>query len=127
MLTACIIGLLLQYNQFLIANVKAYVSPSESQPESIIIDPNADVPVGPENKMIIPKINVDAPIVLNVGSSAKQQLDAMSNGTQAQVRCLVKLEMQYSQLILVATGRIVGRINLSSCSLSDSLMMMLFI
>lgn len=80
MLTACIIGLLLQYNQFLIANVKAYVSPSESQPESIIIDPNADVPVGPENKMIIPKINVDAPIVLNVGSSAKQQLDAMSNG-----------------------------------------------
>lgn len=30
--------------------------------------------------MIIPKINVDAPIVMNVGPSNAEQLQAMSNG-----------------------------------------------
>lgn len=71
---------LLQYNQVLIANVKAYVSPGAIEPQNIIIDPNADIPVGPESKMIIPKINVDAPIVMNVGPTNDEQLAAMSNG-----------------------------------------------
>lgn len=71
---------LMQYNQVLIANVKAYMSPGNIAPQNIIVNPNADVPVGPETKMIIPKINVDAPIVMNVGPSAQEQLDAMSNG-----------------------------------------------
>ena len=79
-LTVCLVALLLQYNQVLIANVKAYVAPSNSQAQNIIIDPNADIPVGPESKMIIPKINVDAPIVYNVGTSEQEQLDAMANG-----------------------------------------------
>lgn len=71
---------LLQYNQVLIANVKAYVSPGAIEPQNIIVDPNADVPVGPETKMVIPKINVDAPIVMNVGPTNAEQLAAMSNG-----------------------------------------------
>ncbi len=71
---------LLQYNQVLIANVKAYVSPANVQPENIIVDPNATVPVGPETKMIIPKINVDAPIVMNVGPTNAAQMKAMANG-----------------------------------------------
>lgn len=71
---------LLQYNQVLIANVKAYVSPGAIEPQNIIVDPSADVPVGPETKMVIPKINVDAPVVMNVGPSNAEQLDAMSNG-----------------------------------------------
>ncbi len=71
---------LLQYNQVLIANVKAYVSPGTIEPQNIIIDPNADVPVGPETKMIIPKINVDAPIVMNVGPTNDEQLKAMADG-----------------------------------------------
>lgn len=79
-LTVLFVALLLQYNQVLIANVKAYVSPSNTQAQNIIIDPNATIPVGPENKMIIPKINVDAPIVLNVGPTEQEQLAAMSNG-----------------------------------------------
>lgn len=79
-LTVAAVAILLQYNQVLVANVKAYVTPSNQQAQNIIIDPNTDVPVGPENKMIIPKINVDAPIVMNVGPSEKEQLDAMANG-----------------------------------------------
>lgn len=71
---------LLQYNQVLIANVKAYVSPGTIEPQNIIVDPNTDVPVGPETKMIIPKINVDAPIVMNVGPTNDEQLKAMANG-----------------------------------------------
>ncbi len=71
---------LLQYNQVLIANVKAYMSPGNIEPQNIIVNPNADVPVGPETKMIIPKINVDAPIVMNVGPSHEEQLSAMANG-----------------------------------------------
>lgn len=71
---------LLQYNQVLMANVKAYVSPGTIEPQNIIVDPNVDVPVGPEAKMVIPKINVDAPVVMNVGPTNAEQLAAMSNG-----------------------------------------------
>lgn len=79
-LSVIIVFALLQYNQVLIANVKAYVAPSAIEPQNIIVDPNADVPVGSDTKMIIPKINVDAPIVMNVGPSNAEQLKAMSNG-----------------------------------------------
>lgn len=74
-----VIGLL-QYNQVLIANVKAYMTPGALEPQNIIIDPNSSVPVGPEPRMIIPKINVDAPTVYDVGPSNVEQLDAMRNG-----------------------------------------------
>lgn len=79
-LSVVMVFALLQYNQVLIANVKAYVSPGEIEPQNIIVDPNADVPVGPDTKMVIPKINVDAPIVMNVGPTNNEQLAAMSNG-----------------------------------------------
>jgi len=71
---------LLQYNQVLVANVKAYISPGAIEPQNIIVDPNADVPVGPDTKMIIPKINVDAPVVMNVGPTNEEQLKAMADG-----------------------------------------------
>lgn len=79
-LSVILVFALLQYNQVLIANVKAYVSPGAIEPQNIIVDPIADVPVGPETKMIIPKINVDAPVVMNVGPTNAEQLAAMSNG-----------------------------------------------
>jgi sortase A len=70
----------MQYNQVLIANVKAYVSPGDVEAQNIIVDPTATVPVGPETKMVIPKINVDAPIVMDVGPTNADQLKAMSDG-----------------------------------------------
>lgn len=70
-LTALCVGLLftfLQYNRLLIAQVQAYISPGNINPQNIVVDPNADVKVGPEPRLIIPKINVDAPIVFGVDS-----------------------------------------------------------
>lgn len=79
-LSVVLLFALLQYNQVLIANVKAYVTPGNIAAQNIIIDPNAEVPVGPEPRMIIPKINVDAPVVMEVGPTEEEQLAAMANG-----------------------------------------------
>jgi sortase A len=65
---ALIVGLL-QYNRLIVANVKAYVSPGEINPQNIVLDPT-NINVGSEPKLIIPKINVEAPIVYDVGSLA---------------------------------------------------------
>ena len=70
-IAALVVGLtfaLLQYNRLIIAQVKAYVSPGSISAENIIIDPTTDTKVGPAAKIIIPKINVDAPVIYDVPS-----------------------------------------------------------
>lgn len=59
---------ILQYNQLVVGQVKAYVSPGSINPQNVILDPTASTKVGPEPKIIIPKINVDAPVVYDVPS-----------------------------------------------------------
>lgn len=47
----------------------------------IIIDPQANGPVGPEPKIIIPKINVEAPVVYNVPSISESDVQkGLENG-----------------------------------------------
>lgn len=58
-----LVFLFLQYNQFMFATVHAYISPGSIDPQNIILDPSANTKVGPEPKLIIPKINVEAPMV----------------------------------------------------------------
>lgn len=70
----------LQFNRFLIANVVAYVSPGSIDPQNIVIDPNTDINVGPQAKLIIPKINVDVPVFYDVGNDYDSQMKAMENG-----------------------------------------------
>ena len=70
----------LQYNRLIIANVKAYVSPGEIDPQSIIVDPSMSTSVGPEPKLIIPKINVNVPVDYTSKPDQKSQLKAMENG-----------------------------------------------
>ena len=68
---ALVVGLtfaLLQYNRLIVAQVKAYVSPGSIAAENIILDPTADTKVSQAPKIIIPKINVDAPVVYDVPS-----------------------------------------------------------
>lgn len=67
-LTVAIVVGILQYNSLIMAQVKAYVSPGSINPANLIIDPTTDTKVGPEPKIIIPKINVDAPVVYDVPS-----------------------------------------------------------
>lgn len=73
--------LFLQYNRVLFANVAAYVSPGDMDPASLIVDPSAKVAVGPDPKLIIPKITVDVPIIFDAIASDQNSLNtAMDKG-----------------------------------------------
>ena len=70
----------IQYNQVLIANVKAYVTPGSIDPQNIIVDPASTVSVGKESRLIIPKINVDTPVFYDIPTTKTAQDKAMENG-----------------------------------------------
>jgi len=79
---ACVIlvFLFLQYNRVIFANVEAYVSPGNIDPANIIVDPTTTTAASPEPKLIIPKINVDVPVVYDVTPDYDAQMKAMNNG-----------------------------------------------
>lgn len=77
---AVIIFVFVQYNSFIIGTVAAYISPGSIDPQNIVVDPNADVEVGPEPRLIIPKINVDVPVSYDIGNDHASQMAAMRNG-----------------------------------------------
>jgi len=79
-LAVILLFLFLQFNRILISNVMAYVSPGNIDPQNIVIDPNADSAVAPDPLLIIPKINIDVPVVYGVGSDYDSQMAAMSKG-----------------------------------------------
>jgi len=58
--------LLLNYNQVLVGAVKQYVAPGSVVTTPVIVEPNDQVAIGPEPKIIIPKIGVEAPVVYDV-------------------------------------------------------------
>ena len=70
----------LQYNSVLIGTVQAYVSPGAIDPQNIVVNPSAAIQVGPEPKLIIPKINVDVPVVYGIGNDHASQMAAMEKG-----------------------------------------------
>lgn len=70
----------LQYNRVLFANVAAYVSPGSIDAQNIVVDPANDVVVGGESRLIIPKINVDVPVMYDVGADHNSQMTAMESG-----------------------------------------------
>ena len=83
-ITAAVIVVLvfafLQYNRVLISNVMAYVTPGSIDPQNIVVDPNADLTVAPEPRLIIPKINVDVPVIYDIGNDYDSQMSAMQKG-----------------------------------------------
>jgi len=72
--------LFLQYNRVIISNVISYISPGNIDVQNIIIDPNASLKVGPAPLLIIPKINVDVPVLYDVGNDYNSQMAAMASG-----------------------------------------------
>lgn len=52
----------LQFNSVVFAQIQSYISPGAISSNAISIDPSAPVNVGPEAKLIIPKINVEVPV-----------------------------------------------------------------
>lgn len=74
--TVMIVFLFLQYNRVVFAAVDAYVTPGNLDPGNLIVDPNASGAVSVEPKLIIPKINVDVPIVWDANASSQESLNA---------------------------------------------------
>lgn len=79
-LVVVLIFVFIQYNRFFIASVSAYVSPGAIDPQNIVIDPTGSTAVGPEPRLIIPKINVDVPAVYGIGPDNNSQMAAMEKG-----------------------------------------------
>lgn len=78
--TVFLVFMFLQYNRVLFGMVAAYTSPGNIDPQNIIVDPGTNVAVGPEPRLIIPKINVDAPVVYGAAPDVKSQNRAMEQG-----------------------------------------------
>ena len=70
----------LQYNRAILGTVAAYTSPGNIEPQNIIVDPSIDTKVSAEPKIIIPKINVDAPVVYGAAPDVQSQRKAMEKG-----------------------------------------------
>jgi sortase A len=68
--------LFLNYNELFIAQIKQFVSPGNSLNSPIIVDPNAEVNIGNDPRIIIPKINVDVPVVYDIKTFDESQIQA---------------------------------------------------
>lgn len=70
----------LQYNSILFGTVQAYISPGAIDPQNIIVEPGTDVAVTQEPRLIIPKINVDVPVVYGAKNDHDSMMAAMQGG-----------------------------------------------
>ncbi len=76
-----VLGLLLQYNQLIVANVVAYMSPNNTEVNEITeIDPTVTAAVHETPTLIIPKINVEVPITFGSQTDVRSMNLAMANG-----------------------------------------------
>lgn len=73
--------LFLQYNRLIFAPLAAYVSPGNDVDTSITaIDPSIAVSVGEESRLIIPKLNIDVPILFGLSNDSDTIMEGMNNG-----------------------------------------------
>lgn len=70
----------LQYNRWFMATVSAYIMPTQVSSNITEIDPTVSANVGPDPKLIIPKINIEVPIVFGIGNDYASQQAGMSRG-----------------------------------------------
>lgn len=75
-----LVFLFLQYNRIIFGAVAAYTTPGNIDPQNIIVDASSNLAVGPDPRIIIPKINVDAPVVYGAAADVKSQNEAMKKG-----------------------------------------------
>lgn len=71
-----LIFLFLEFNRFIFASVQAYVAPGGANPQAVIVEGVDNDNIGSEPKLIIPKINVEAPIIYGVNPADN---DAVEN------------------------------------------------
>lgn len=66
--------MILNYNEIAVAQVKQYITPSSVISTPVITDPSQQIEVGGEARIVIPKINVDAPVVYDVTSFEEEAI-----------------------------------------------------
>ena len=80
-LSILILGLLFQYNQVIIANAVAYMSPGGSEVNDITaLDPTVSANIHDKPTLMIPKLNVEVPVVFGSKNDVDSMSAAMSNG-----------------------------------------------
>ena len=73
--------LFLQYNRLIFAPLAAYVSPGNDVDTSITaIDPTIAANVGDEERLIIPKLNIDVPILFGYANDSDSVMEGMNHG-----------------------------------------------
>ena len=76
-----IVGILFQYNQVIVSNIVAYMSPGNSETNTITeIDPTVAVNIHKNPTLIIPKLNIEAPITFGAKNDVGSMMTAMGNG-----------------------------------------------
>lgn len=71
----------LQYNRVLFGIAAAYTTPGNVDPQNIIVNPASSTTVGPDPRLIIPKLNVDVPVIYGVNAADHNaQMKAMEKG-----------------------------------------------
>lgn len=76
-----LIVLFLQYNRLIFAPIMAYVSPGNSDDTGIsALDPTISTAVSGDNRLIIPKLNVDVPVNFGISNDTATINMAMENG-----------------------------------------------
>lgn len=78
-MTALIVGLsfmFVSYNEVAIAQIRQYISPGSALTTPVIIDPDSNVAISDEPRIIIPKINVDVPVVYDEKSYDEGRIQA---------------------------------------------------
>lgn len=80
-LTILVFGLLFQYNQVIIANAVAFMSPGGSDVNDITaIDPTVSANVHDSPILMIPKLNVEVPVTFGASNDLQSMASAMTNG-----------------------------------------------
>lgn len=75
-----LIFLVLQYSQIIVGNIYAFISPGSINPQNIVLNPISNNVVPPEPRLIIPKLNIDAPVHYDIGNDYDSQMKAMDSG-----------------------------------------------
>ena len=76
-----LLGLAFQYNQVIVANVVAYMSPGGTEINDIsAIDPTVSANLHEKPTLMIPKLNVEVPVVFGSKNDVNSMNNAMSNG-----------------------------------------------
>ena len=78
---AVLLVLFAQYNRLIFAPIMAYVSPGNSEDTGITaLDPTVATAIGPDSRLMIPKINVDVPVNFGIPNDTNSINAAMENG-----------------------------------------------